>query len=122
MSYFGLVEYLRKREVYTEEIGKAISEYNKKQEERKAKRPDDVFTWGKYKGKKLADVFSFDVSYCKWAITQKYTSNAIKRNLKKLFDANGARPIPVERVSSATSGTGVKEVVEKNTSVPPNET
>ena len=51
----------------------------------KNEKEKENFTWGKYKGKTIKDVFKLDESYCEWALRSNYLSVDKKLIISDLF-------------------------------------
>ena len=72
----------------TEFTIKRIKDFSKT-EAVKLKKEEEVgkqdFTWGKYKGKTIKDVFKLDESYCEWALRSNYLSVDKKQIISDLF-------------------------------------
>ena len=45
-----------------------------------------VFTWGKFKGRQIAEVFSEDKDYCEWFSNHQYCSRASKKIIDGLLN------------------------------------
>ena len=63
-----LTSYLAGENALTEELKVYIAEF--KAIDMHTKASEAVFPWGKYKGKLISEVSSFDCGYCEWLLKQ----------------------------------------------------
>lgn len=78
----SLTSYLTEKNLLTPELETEINNYYNLT---KKNRSPDSFSWGKYKGRSIAEVFNFDKSYCEWALKQQYTAKAHKDLINELI-------------------------------------
>ena len=65
-----LTSYLEGKNALTEELKLHIAEFKATDTQKQAS--EAVFPWGKYKGRLIADVASFDRGYCEWLSKQNF--------------------------------------------------
>ena len=70
------------------QIVQMISDFDQTERDRKKNAPPGEMTFGKYRGKQLADIYKLDPSYCMWlAKNNKYLSQENQSILTKLITA-----------------------------------
>lgn len=85
MSYLqGLKLHLAQEELLNEDLVDALDSYDKLYRAQQNSK-NNIFTWGRYKGKKIEDIFKIDRGYCEWMIKQEYCSRVHKEYIEKLL-------------------------------------
>lgn len=86
MSYHqSLMEHLKEQGLYSEKLHEEMINFRCSWNAEQEKKDHDEFTWGKYKGRKIEEVFNFDQGYCEWMRKQKYCSSGVKRKIDALL-------------------------------------
>jgi len=54
----------------------------------KMKKQKDIIKFGKYKGRKIKDIVSWDPKYCEFLLKQSYVSSDVKDEINKYLNKN----------------------------------
>lgn len=85
-----LIDYLELKE--DDEVLAKIKQFASEQSaliEAEREKTSGCFTWGKYKTRKIEDVFKLDSQYCKWALKNgQYLRQDQKELIQSLIDAD----------------------------------
>ena len=77
-SLDSIVNNLKKKDLYTNDAEEAVKRILDDEEQQ-----HDIMTWGKYKGKKIADIVQLDRKYAKYLLRQKYSSKELLQEILK---------------------------------------
>ena len=82
-----MIEFLTENKVNKKTI-QLIQEFGKSESvrmEESRNATQGQFTWGKFKGKDIKDIFAIDKQYCQWALKSNYLRDDQKELIQKLL-------------------------------------